>query len=83
MNKGRIHKDLGNFLGVLQNLFKLDDKTRSEVRDFNIFGKKTSRKIHGIKITQFRSVFVEKSRNEIKIKKFIAKREKTVKFSKI
>ena len=36
-----------------------------EIRDFDIFGKKTRRKIHGIKITQFGSRFLEKSSNDI------------------
>ena len=51
--------------------------------DFTIFGKKTSRRIHIIKIVQFRSIFMEKSCSKIKVEKSIAKREKTQKSLKI
>ena len=36
-----------------------------EIKDFDIFRKKTRRKIHGIKITKFGSRFVDKSSNDI------------------
>ena len=37
VNKGRIHGELRNFLGVLQNLVKSDKELRGETRYFSIF----------------------------------------------
>ena len=43
MNKGRIHKELGQFLMIFLNLIKSDDEIWIEIRKFDIFGKKTQR----------------------------------------
>ena len=49
MNKGRIQGELRYFWGILWNLTKSNDEMRWEIRDFDIIGKKTWRRIHGIK----------------------------------
>ena len=41
VNKRRIHGDLRYFFMYLLNLIKSDDKMRLEIRDFDIFGKRT------------------------------------------
>ena len=46
------------------NLIKSDDEMWIEIRKFDIFGKMTQRRIHGIKITEFGFDFAEKSFNE-------------------
>ena len=49
MNKGRIHRELGQFLMIFLNLIKSDNEMWIEIRDFDIFGKNTRRRIHRIK----------------------------------
>ena len=46
VNKGPIHKEIGEFFRYYSNSVKLDDELRLEIRDFNKHGKKTPRKIH-------------------------------------
>ena len=49
VNKGRIHRELGEFREVILNLIKSDDEMVIEIRQFDIFRKKTQRVIHRIK----------------------------------
>ena len=49
VNKGRIHREIGEFLEILSNLIKSDNEMVIEIRPFNIFIKKTQRRIHIIK----------------------------------
>ena len=73
MNKGRIHKELRYFWGVLKNLIKWDNELKWEIRKCDRFMKRTSRKIHGIKN---HSIWI-KIRGEIKKQKLgrISERE--------
>ena len=48
VNKGRIHRDLGNFERYLRNLIKSDDELTIEI-GFMILRKITQLRIHGIK----------------------------------
>ena len=41
VNKGRIHIELGKFFMISFNLIKLDDEMVIEIRQFDIFGKRT------------------------------------------
>ena len=49
VNKGRIHRELRNFRDIFWNLVKLDDELRWEIREIDVFRKKTQRSIRGIK----------------------------------
>ena len=49
VNKGRIHKELGECWKISLNLIKSDDKMVIEIRQFDLLRKKTQRGIHGIK----------------------------------
>ena len=49
VNKGRIHRELGNFERYLWSSVKSDDKLRLEIRQFMILRKITQLRIHGIK----------------------------------
>ena len=49
VKKGRIHEELTYFWGALQIRSKSDKELMWEIRDFDIFGKKTQRRIHRIK----------------------------------
>ena len=49
---------------IFSNLIKSDSKMWIEIGEFSIFGKKTQKRIHRIKITEFGSRFEEKSLNE-------------------
>ena len=49
VNKGRIHGQLRKIWIIFWNSVISDDEMWIEIRDFDIFGKKTRRKIHGIK----------------------------------
>ena len=46
VSRGRIHGELGYFLRCIQNLIKLNNKLRREIREISIFGNKTPRKIY-------------------------------------
>ena len=50
INKGRIHRELGEFFMISSNLIKSDVEMVIKIRQFDIFGKRTRRRIHGIKI---------------------------------
>ena len=49
VNKGRNHRELRYFLGILQIRSKLDRDLRLEIRYFGVLIKRTSRQIHKIK----------------------------------
>ena len=49
---------------TFSNLIKSDDEMWIEIRQFDIFGKRTQRRIHKSKITEFGCDFAEKSLNE-------------------
>ena len=49
VNKGRIHRELRYFLGILQIRSKLDKELRWAIRYFDGIIKKTPRRIHKIK----------------------------------
>ena len=48
VNKGRIHRELGNFFMISSNLIKSNDEMMIEIGQFDILRKKTRRRIHGI-----------------------------------
>ena len=79
MNKGQIHRYLGNFLGVLKKLIKSNNEMSWEIRDFTVFRKKTPRQIHEIKNFL---IFVKKSRRKVKVEKSITKEREFDKISK-
>ena len=45
VNKGQIHEELRNFLGVLQILIKLDNELRGKIQKFGRFTKRILRRI--------------------------------------
>ena len=49
MSKGQIYRELEKLLRYLQNLIKLDNELRREIREINNFRKKTPRRIYRIK----------------------------------
>ena len=49
MNKGQIHRDLKKFQGVFKVWLSLMTKMSWDIRDFNVFRKKTSTQMHIIK----------------------------------
>ena len=49
VNMGRIHKEVGKFFMISLNLIKSDDQSLIEIRQFDILGKRTQRRIHIIK----------------------------------
>ena len=49
MNKGRIHRELRYFWGVLQIRSKSDEELRWKITDLGRFGNRTQRRIHIIK----------------------------------
>ena len=83
VNKGRIHKEIGNFSRCIQNLIKPNNELRWEISEIVFFAKKTPQKSMELKFTQFELVFVEKSRSKIKRENLIAKIEKLNKIRKI
>ena len=60
VNKGRIYR-IKVFLGILWNLIKYDDEMRWKIRDFDRYGNRAQRQIHGIK---YHSIWI-KIRREI------------------
>ena len=49
VNKGWIHRELRDFLGIFWNSIKSDDELNWEIKDFDRFGKKTQRRTYRIK----------------------------------
>ena len=47
--KGRIYEELGNFLIYIKNLIKSNNELMREIKEIDILGKNTQRKIHEIK----------------------------------
>ena len=49
VTKGRIHKELMQFMKISLNLIKSENKMILEIVKFDIFGKRTQRGIRGMK----------------------------------
>ena len=49
VNKGRIHKELRDFLMKSSNLIKSDEKLMAEIGENGTIRKKTSNRFHGLK----------------------------------
>ena len=62
VNKGQIHGEIRD-RKIFWNSIKSNDELRWEIRENNIFGKRTQKRIHGI--TRFGSRFTEKSMSEL------------------
>ena len=83
MSKGRIQRELRNFFEISSNLIKLDNELRWEIRENGIFRKKNSNKNPLNQKSLNWIAFKEKSKSEVRRKKWIAKREKLMKLHQI
>ena len=83
MNKGRIHGKIKFFWRTSWNSIKSNNELRWEIRNFNIFGKRTQIQIHLIKNFLIWIKICGEIKEQKKDRKSIAKREKSEIKSKI
>ena len=79
MNMDRIHRDLGEILRYSSNMIKSNEELSWKIGILIFLERRLQEKFRKSKIAWFGFIFIKKSRNEIKVEKLIAKRQKTLK----
>ena len=74
VNTIRIHRELGNFLGISSNLIKSEKELTRKIRNFSELGEKTLRKIYKIENHAIR-ISIHKEIKEHKLERIIIRKE--------